>query len=969
MVTPKEQPSDERYLDEIQDEQYRRSPLFGSRWVDSQAAIPIQTCGSVPISTSLLSSPPTPSLSLDGDWLVKPCIAAQDISNLNLHDTSITGGEPDAPGVVIADPGWEYQDPASEGLRSGWFTKGFDRSDWYSLPVPSTIQAGLVESGELPDPFWDTNTYDELSEHGKPTNYPWNLRRTRIEQSEWWLARSFRLPPEWRGKRLILQFDGVDYEASFYLNGQPIAHHVGMFGGPDIEVTNLLEFDADNELVVRVFPPPSNWYGVIKGNPGWGWHYGHLISMGIWRSVRLKPVSDAEIRALFVSTSELGEDSATLHVQWDIESRVVGPVNLQAAIHFGFADGRQMDYLAEIVATPGTTRWSTSIPVSEPGVWWPLGYGNQPLNTVRIDLLEMGNNVSVGSYTETVFGIRTIEMAPATGATSGQYRWQFVVNGMPIFIKGANWCWADPMLRPGDTDHMLSLAASAGIQMLRAWGGGIIESEEFYQQCDRLGILVLQEFPLSWGPPDSPGTDLAVVDDQVKRVVEALRNHPSLIMWGGGNENAASTGADEPLLLIGKRLRQLDPTRPFHRSEPWGGSAHNYEVYHKGLPIDSGYRSVSAVFYGEYGLPSMPARSSIDRFLPPEAISQWPPTPESHGVLAHLHQFVLLDLVKNLRYTRYGPIRSWDDYISYSQFAQGDALRFAAERQRAGSVNGDKTGFWFYKLTDLFPGHSWGILDYYGSPKQSYFRAKQVCRPRDVFAIYDRFNWDSGEMFHADAFLANDTMQPLDATRVVARVYDAQLSLVGEQVFDVGPVEPNQTVYLGAAEFPVPESARPFLLALHNVQDPSFDSWYWFNFAMTSPEIDHFESIRVRMSEFPQDVVPGAAPSPTSGSETGLTPRMVLSAFDIYAQDHGAPLLELPRTQIAVTLLSNVIQLKNVGTVPAFNVCIHADSEDREVIPSDSAFCLSPGQERLITFREVPATVSVTSWNADSVRI
>lgn len=910
-------------LDDVQERAFAASALRGGRWVDSDAAIPVQPVHLRPGRPSTVAQVQQCRISLDGSWLVRPCAPERDLKDYDLNSWMLTS--------------W-----GSQGLTEKWFQPETDRSDWIELAVPGTIQSSMIAAGRLEDPFWNTNTYDELTEHGQPTTVPWHFRKTRIEQSEWWYAKTFEMSADDLDQSWSLGFDGIDYQASFYLNGHPLGSAAGMFGGPEYDVSGLLR-QGSNDLVVRVFPPPTSWYGVLKGNPGWGWHYGHLISVGIWKSVNLLATAPITLAAPFVSTSGLGGQGApaTIEVQVDVISRLAAPVTRELEVAVTGPDGSLVSGQVSVMIGRGTNRFRTQVRIDSPQLWWPAGYGQQPLYTAQVSFADAGAPAASAS-----FGIRTIEMVQhAAAAARDTYRWQFVINGVPMFIKGCNWCWTDPTNGPDHSpEPFIRAAADAGIQMLRAWGGGIVESEQFYDLCDRLGILVYQEFPYSWGPPDGPDTDLGVLDDQVRRVVLARRNHPSLIMWGGGNENEAGFGADEGLFLVGRRCRQYDPSRPYHRTDPWGGSAHNYQVYHWGQPMAAGYRSVESVFYGEFGLPSMPNRRSSERMIAAGELEHWPPTPQDHGVLAHMHMFALADFIKGLRYQRYGPISSWDDYIEYSQMAQGDALRYAAERQRAGAVDGSKTGFWFYKLTELFPGHSWGVLDFWGVRKDSYYRAKQVCRPQALFATYDEFDWRPGSRFGAEIFAGNDTVAPWPAGEVIAELYDRDLQVIRSARFEA-EVPANSTARLGEISVDVPADRIPTLLSVRRGDgEDSADSWYWFNFLVGSQQTDAIEGTGVD---------PFAPMSDAEAAE--LIPAY--SALD------SAPLRELPRTELTVTATDDGVAIRNSGTVLAFNVQVRGRERDIDV--GDSGFVVVPGATHLVEIQNGSAQeVVVTAWNA-----
>lgn len=925
-------PQGNRFLDEVQDEEFAKSGLYGDADVERESRLPARKVEAAPAQDTVEPTKPL-LLSLSGEW------------RMNGIDAPSNPADPSA--AVLAE----------------WFSPTVDKNAWRRVKVPTTVQSALIKLGELADPFWNTNTYDELDRFGTPKDKPWNYRKTRIEQQEWWFARKFTLPESFKGKTLRLYFDGIDYSGSVYLNGKSLGHHTGMFGGPTRDITGMVSFDGQNEIVVRLDRTADTWNGILKGSPGFGWHYGHLISTGIWRDVRIEAVPEVELSSPYVLTKSISKDKAVLSVQYYVTASGddPGPVMVSGTIRGANSDSKPISFTNRVNASNGETRVVTEIAIDNPRVWWPMNYGKQDL--YRLDLEARAGNKAIDAKSAR-FGVRTIEMRPAAGtAALTDYRWQFVINGQPVFIKGANWCWSDPMLQldPAKYERILELARRGGIQMFRAWGGGIIETDEFYRLCDEKGLMVYQEFPYCWGPPPFPSTDAAVLDQQVSQVVKRLRNHPSLIMWGGGNENGPNPGGDEALFLVGRRCRQYDPSRPYHRTDPWGGSGHSWTVFHYGAAIDTGYQQNSAVFYGEYGLPSMPNRSSTLRFLPKDALAKWPPDDSSHGVIAHLNQFMPFDLVKTLRYADYGPVADWGTYTEYSQMAQGDWLRFAAEGQRANS-NENKTGFWFYKFTDLFPGHSWSVIDFYGQPKISYYRAKQTCRPQSAFIDYEKLDWAPGEKFVAGLHVANDTMTRLTGAHVKVTIFGSDLSALWGKDYDVPAIAENQRIDFDEIKADLdPSKIKPFLVAVSmRGSDGKLisDQWYWLNFKAKTEKIKE--------------------------TEKAFSPAQTKEAFAAYAEDHDAPLLRLPKTALTVRLstagqpieTSNVphrrsLIIKNTGTVPAFNVIIDGFPDGYGSFLDDNSFSLRPAEEREIAFDLAPGAsikgISVRAWNAGAV--
>lgn len=994
-----------RYLDEIQDEAYSRSSLHGDAWVDADSRIPILpvTNEMLPVmnnqqSVSMYSiaDSASDSLILSGLWRMK-------------------GGEAADPGSPAPATGWFGRKAlASEGMRERWYDPEHPRKDWHEIHIPATVQQALIDLGLMDDPHWNTNTIDELEQYGLPQETPVWFRRTRVECMEWWFATTFEVPQEWNGRLLTLEFDGIDYSGTVFLNGVSLGHHQGMFGGPIHDVTHLVRWNEANVLVVRIDPAPQSWNGLMKPSPGFGWHYGHLISLGIWKDVRIRSQPDLALLDPYVVTRSFSSDEALLHIEFTADSSLVEQVSItiEGLIRLKtdqvrretssknnpplgtkeqYESCEQSRFTAVIRVPYGKSKFCTEVKLNNPQIWWPSGYGEQPIYELVLrvvsseradrdadDMAHHSMGILNAAWTSgsksvntgavfTSFAIRTIEMRPVIDTTpETDYRWQFVINGEPIFIKGANWCWPDVMLthKEGQYERLLELARRGHVQMLRAWGGGIVESDEFYTLCDEKGIMVYQEFPLCWGPPDAPLTDLGVIDRQTVLSIKRLRNHPSLIMWGGGNENGAHGGADEGLFLVGKRCREYDPSRPFHRTDPWGGSAHNWNVYHGGEPLDQATLAMPSVFYGEFGIPSQTNVSSCLRYMPEEALSSFPPTEESRGWKAHFHQYSLKDIIKVMRYGAYGPIRNWHDYIIYSQTAQGDAIRFTSDIQRAGTGK-NKSGYWYYKFTDCFPGHSWAVVDYYGTAKLSYYRAKQACRPQNAFITTSKLDeWCSGEMFQAELHLVNDSREILTDVMVQVRLYSSHLTEMMTWEYPALTANPGLAYCIDTLEIELPEASciDPFLMAVtlhaHNGSLIS-DQWYWFNAQPKTAEILAFEREHLHdANEYP-------------GKEAE-------HAFMLYRNLPNAPLRELPSTLMEVSAVytddnSGVIIIRNSGSVPAIRVMIHDFPEDWSCYLDDNDFGLLPGEERRIAFEtgsEIRLNeITVSAWNASEVTI
>lgn len=827
-----------------------------------------------------------------------------------------------------------------EGIKQKFQSPDFDRANWLKVTVPTTVQAALVQLGKLADPLF-----------GKRSDYP-------EEKQEWWFVREFTLDEFHElSNDFRLYFDGVDYAARFFLNGTELGVHAGMFGGPEFYISELLKNDTKNVLAVVIAPPPSTWVGRPKPSVVFGWHYGHMISMGIWRHVEIQRVPEIELLNPQVITHSL---DGTIKVGVDVQLR--RPDSLKTPILISIApknfSGDIQHFSLDVEFNPGVQTLSTILKLRNPKVWEPMGYGKQNLYTLTISIPKSeGNFDNLQDTVHSDFGLRTLEMRSAKGAWPGSYRWQFVINGREMFLKGANWCFIDPYMKPFDAryQHTLNLIYNAGIQLLRVWGGGPIESDAFYDFCNEHGILIWQEFPYCFEVPDIPATDPLTLDDQAARVVRRLRNHPCLILWGGGNEVQPNQPKNNALKLLGKRIRQLDPSRPYHITSPWGSDIHNWAIFHSGEPIEH-YRKTPTVFLSEYGLPSAMAMESMRKCIATEELDHWPPTEHDVGVIAHSQQFSLGDFGKMLTYAGdYGPVQSWDDYRIYTQMAQADAFRYGAEMERARAKLG-ATGFCFYKATDIFPGQAWSIIDYYGVPKLSYDRVTQFIKPIAIFATHEKFAYVIGETLKAHIYIANDTPSSLKGLAARITLFGPDGSVLLDRISEDHFVSADGIIEIDPVEYVIQQDA-PLLLCLTLSGQASIlhESWYWFNYASITDSVKWARSL----------------------PHWGYPDDQMNRVFSVYKNLPPSRLRNYPQTELQATdwkkLSENSyeLQVQNAGNVPAFTVTIYDIPQELGVILHDNAFCLRPGDTKTVRLTLPPTlsfpSIRIHAWNTPEI--
>jgi beta-mannosidase len=512
--------------------------------------------------------------------------------------------------------------------------KPWDAPGWLPAQVPGSVVDDLVRAGEVPTPYFERNS--RLAE--------WAADRT-------WVYRC-------RVRGGTVELGGVDHEATVFVDGAEVAHHVGAFTPFRVEVP-----EGDHLLAVAVHaaPPSEPQVGrtsrvrVHKSRMSYGWDFcPRLVHQGVWRPVRLDPPPE------------------TFPV-----------VTLRDGVGRVEAGG-------EIL-----------LEVERPELWWPNGFGAQRL--YRAGDFEVG--------------FRTVELDDG---------YRLSVNGIEVPIRGWNWVPLDVLHgvpRPEKLERLLRLAERANVNLLRVWGGGLIEREEFYAICDRLGLLVWQEFSQSSSGLESVPSDdpefVATLAADAREIVPRLRRHPSLAIWGGGNELDADDSHPALAALRGV-VQELDPGRAWLATSPVGEKDVHGPWEHQGLRKQyEHYDAQTALLHGEFGVEGMTNRRALAELIAPE--HRWP-ADRSNPVYEHLGAWW-----NNAAFVQEafgGRIEDVDTLRRASQWLQYDGLRYAVEaaiRRAAGVIP--------WQLNESFP-NAWctSAVDWHGEPKPAYYGVARAYR-------------------------------------------------------------------------------------------------------------------------------------------------------------------------------------------------------------------------------------------------
>lgn len=685
--------------------------------------------------------------------------------------------------------------------------------------VPGSIHGALLKTGKVPDP-----TVGRNQESVRDFSY-----RT------WWLRRRFARP-SLPGPQMLV-FEGVCNKCRVWLNGVQVGAHEGQFGRFAFDISRHLR--EENDLIVCLdaidqHSPPEgvnkarqnvSWRQTVVANNVYGWHYANLPSIGIWRSVKVDGAPAVRMENPFVFTR--GKSEVGLIVNF------AGPGNGWRGKMTGSICGENFKFdtrwFQVQVAGSGRSCQEYLIRLPQARLWWPVGLGEPNLYRLKLSFAPEGG--AAPDHWEGTFGIRTITMAPLPeGRRSDKYEWTFVINGQKQFVKGAGWCSMDPLMdyRRERYERFLDMAARQHCQIVRATGSGLVETDEFYDVCDRKGIMVMQEWPTAWNSHEQQPPEL--LEETVRCGTLRLRNHPSLVMYGAGSD---SSRPQHPVTYgMGRLAIELDGTRPFHTGEPFGGSRHDLSIYWSRKHINDALQ-MTADFWGEHGLASTPPAESVRRYLPDEEQEIWPP--KEDGALAyHTPIFNTADdLDRQRQFVSYftdPQTCGLDRYCTASQLAQVLALRTCIERSRSRWPN--CTGVLHHKLNDNFPAISWSTVDWYGAPKLGHFAVRNAHGPLHIAVLQPSCSL-RGANTRLEAWLMDDANALANrkwSTRI--RLFGADLTVLqSDEQEGAGVIQAPLRLKDFAVSWTQAEQEPLFVVADLYVDGELADrAWYFYNF-------------------------------------------------------------------------------------------------------------------------------------------
>ena len=682
-------------------------------------------------------------------------------------------------------------------------TPGFKSNDfWFPVAVPSTVLSGLVQNRIYADPYSGMNNM-LIPDASDSFNHQYHLEQYSFlpnDPNPWkkpyWYRNFFSVPAGDAGKRFQLVFKGINYRAEVWLNGSLVADSsvmVGMFAEYNLNVSNLIIPGKENALAVKIYPldypglpshPQLDALGDFYDNGGPNGDIGKNVTMlcsvgwdwipevrdrniGIWQPVYLRTSGHVTITRPQIITElpalpDINRADISLNLTLNNDTKEKQEGNLTITITPENFAGKGFSFSKSIMLTDKEEQMISLnakefplLAMHDAKLWWPNGYGQPNLYRMRI---QYGFKDKISDDTSIIFGIRTV--GSKTETVNGWVRRDFYVNGKRVHLDGGAWV-PDMMLNRDSTriDYELHLCRNANVNLVRIWGGGLGETDDFYAAADKYGLMVWQDF---WITGDTHGGFKGSADypfethvflDNVASTIYRIRNHASLLVWTGGNEGHAR---EELYNGMRNAVAEKDGTRPFipcssgfsKAPASWKGSWPDDKpagVYSGGPYTwveESKYFSLADegkdwVFKDETGLPSQPPYNSINKIIPnliPDTTLPYPLN-NSWGYHDACSGNGKYDLYYNAMVSRFGKPVNLRDFSIKMQLLNASGYRAIFEA--AGHKLNETGGVMLWKLNAAFPSVVWQIYDWYLEPNAGYYFMQNACEPVHIQLNYD----------------------------------------------------------------------------------------------------------------------------------------------------------------------------------------------------------------------------------------
>ena len=656
--------------------------------------------------------------------------------------------------------------PSVTSLDTNWSFRSMNSNDWYPATVPGNIYSDLIDNKLIEDPFIGVNE----------TKVQW------VADSTWVYQTHFDVSSSTLNKdHLQLHFGGLDTYAKVYLNDSLILSSNNAFRNYKIPVKKLIS--SRNTLAVHFAPthyaeeieknkldytlPEGNRVFTRKAQFQYGWDWGpKLNTMGIWKEVSLQAWDDSRIENVYLRKDSYTEKEAHFTAIITLTSPPEESTSVQV-----FADGQ--DFSLQIPTGKQTNQFEIPITIEDPIFWWPHNLGIPHLYEVEVQLVQDGivRDVVIVNH-----GVRNVSLI-AEEDEHGQ-SFYFNINGIPVYMKGANYIPQHSLqnrVTDAHYENLLQDVVDANMNMLRVWGGGIYENDVFYDLCDKKGILVWQDFMYACAMYPGDEAFLENAKQEAEDQLVRLRNHPSIVLWCGNNENNegwhnwgwqdGKTQAQKDKIW-GDYLKLFDSILPaevakhtqldywesspkYGRGNPkyqFEGDAHDWWVWHDGYPFEH-FEDFVPRFMSEFGFQSFPSMDAMKFINQSEEVLI-----DTEGMRSHQKHHRGYELIDLYMERDYKVPENDEDYVYVSQLVQARGMRMGIEAHRRAKPYNMGTLYW--QLNDCWPGISWSSIDHFGNWKALHYEAKKAFE--NVLISFERKGDEVG------IYILNDQLNTID---------------------------------------------------------------------------------------------------------------------------------------------------------------------------------------------------------------
>ena len=705
-------------------------------------------------------------------------------------------------------------------------------TDWLPATVPGGVHYDLYRAGWIEHPYQDLNS----------------LKCEWVE-NRWWEYRAEVQPPREEALGYRLVFEGLDYDASIYVNGRLLATHQGMYEPVAVDITQAVQDARESgqalaiKVLLRHAPDEMGQIGKTsltftqKSRFNYKWDFStRLVNLGIWQPCYIESLSECGLRYPRIHTTVDAQGRGEVRFQAELERRA--PCNA----HVRFT----LEETGDTVLIPCQGEGlDGQLTIEQPRLWQPNGAGEQPLYHA-LAVLEDEAGRELDRWQGRV-GIRKLSYRQNEGAPADALPYTFVVNDQPLYIKGVNMTPLDHLYGNISDEHyrvMVQRMKRMNVNMVRVWGGGLIEQERFYELCDEAGILVWQEFIQSssgiGNVPSKKPEFLTLLRQTALHAVRTRCNHACLAVWSGGNElndenDRPATYEDENIAMLKAIVEAWDSQRLFlptsasgprefvsedkgvshdiHGNWNYGGNPYHYRLYGRS----------DSLFHSEFGTDGMCCAESLQRFVSPPYRTL---APVDKNIVYRHHGEWWCTFRRDE--ALFGPCDSLRQMTLRSQWIQAEGLRFILEANRRRAMRNSGSIIW--QINEPWPNASCtSLVDYYLNPKMAWYWCKEAFAPFHVSLDYQRLDAQAGAPFPAAVHLHWDGGFTGQA-RVRVRAFTAAGQCFAEQLLE-GHAQTNHSWRAGSAELLLPGDLSGLFMVRLDAEDEQCRQSrgeYWF---------------------------------------------------------------------------------------------------------------------------------------------